>query len=359
MESMVQSETKEGNLNGGKELKDLNPKDAERGRLYQKQSEKGYLDFLRADPSKESFFKSGFLSRIFRFPFLRRSRSQTPSSSSSAYPDPLRTTASGGGGCGTGPFRFPFVKEINWGSLVIYCKKWVKHPMNMAILVWLFFVAACLVVLFLFMAGLLNQAIPEKSARNKWTEIFNQILNALFTIMCLYQHPRIFHHLVLLLQWGPDDGTELRGVYCKKGERKPHDRANMLFVVILLHLTCFAQYGLCYLFWAYTSKTRPGWPQILCIVFGTAAPVIAALYTFLGPLGKKTESENDEEAQRPEAMAEETELSEHKPYEKRVVVISPEWNGGLFECRNDPSVCCLSFFLTFFFWMEHAEAWIW
>ncbi|KAH0464808.1 hypothetical protein IEQ34_004911 [Dendrobium chrysotoxum] len=255
---------------------------------------------------------------------------------------PLPDTMSNTRDAGRRRFRVPFVRKINWGSLVRYGKKWVKHPMNIALLFWLFFVASCLVVLFLLMTGILNQTIPKSSVRKKWTEIFNQILNALFTIMCLYQHPRISHHLVLLCQWKPNDIVELRNVYCKNGTKKSHERAHMMFVVFLLQITCFSQYGLCALYWAYTSKTRPDWPQILFIALGTGAPIIAALYTVFSPLGRRNVSENDEESQQPNG--DENEL---KLYNKSVVVTSPNWVGGLFDCCDDVSVCCLSFFCTF------------
>ncbi|XP_020575348.1 uncharacterized protein LOC110021266 [Phalaenopsis equestris] len=259
-------------------------------------------------------------------------------SSNPPTPDTTSSTRDGG----RRRFRVPFVRKINWGSLFRYSKKWAKHPMNIALLFWLFFVAACLVVLFLLMTGILNQTIPKSSVRKKWTEIFNQILNALFTIMCLYQHPRISHHLVLLCHWKPNDILELRKVYCKNGTKKPHERAHIMFVVFLLQITCFSQYGLCALYWAYTSNTRPDWPQILFIALGTGAPIIAALYAVFSPLGRRTESESDEESQR--SNNEENEL---KLYSKSVEVTSPEWAGGLFYCWNDLTVYCLSFFCTF------------
>lgn len=261
--------------------------------------------------------------------------------SMSTNPPPPDTTSSTSDGSRR-RFGVPFIRKINWGSVVRYSKKWVKHPMNIALLVWLFFVASCLVVLFLLMTGILNHTIPKSSVRKKWTEIFNQILNAFFTIMCLYQHPRISHHLVLLCQWKPNDIVELRNVYCKNGTKKRSEWAHMMFVVFLLQITCISQYGLCTLYWAYTSKTRPDWPQILFIALGTGAPIIAALYTVFSPLGRKTESESDEESQRHNS-----EDKELKLYKKSVVVTSPQWVGGLFNCWDDLTVYFLSFFCTF------------
>ena len=38
----------------------------------------------------------------------------------------------------------------------------------------------------MLMTGMLDSAIPTTSSGKKWTEVINQFLNALFTIMCLY-----------------------------------------------------------------------------------------------------------------------------------------------------------------------------
>ncbi|KAL0919553.1 hypothetical protein M5K25_011653 [Dendrobium thyrsiflorum] len=302
------------------------------------------LAWLKANPWKDWFHRFSFVTRIYPFNFFNRSRSQDTRRSSS-HPDLITSTTNG-----SHRFHTPFIRKINWEAIIRYCKKWIKHPMNKALLVWFFFVAACLVVLFLFMVGLLNNAIPKSSVRKKWTEIFNQILNALFTIMCLYQHPRIFHHLVLLCCWRSKDILELRKIYCKNGTTKPHERAHMMFVVVLLHITCFSQYGLCTVFWAYSSDTRPAWPQILFIATGTVAPVIAGIYAFFGPLGRKTRAENDEEAVSQVAMtinSRDENSNELRQYSNRVVDTSPEWIGGLFDCWDYQAVASLSFFCTF------------
>ncbi|EEE57643.1 hypothetical protein OsJ_08069 [Oryza sativa Japonica Group] len=76
------------------------------------------------------------------------------------------------------------------------------------------------------------------------------------------QHAKIFHHLVLLLRWRPgtsDDREEIHKVYCKDCAPRPHDRAHMLVVAVLLHVTCSAQYFCCALFWSYACKDRLGW----------------------------------------------------------------------------------------------------
>jgi len=111
------------------------------------------------------------------------------------------------------------------------------HPTN-ALLVWLAFVAAGVAFVFLLMTGVLDSAVPDTSRRRRWTEVANQVLNALFTIMCVYQHPRLCHHLVLLLRWR---AAELRAVYCKNATAVPRqERVHVAVVLLLLHATCFA-----------------------------------------------------------------------------------------------------------------------
>lgn len=289
--------------------------------------QKRFLDFLKAHPSKEWFQKLGFIGRLSPFTFLRRSTSVSQPRPSVLTTEERRHR-----------FRVPFVRKIDWPALIKYCKNWAKHPSNIAMLVWLSFVAVGIIILGLLMLGLLNGAL-SKSERTRWTEILNQVLNALFTIMCLYQHPRLFHHLVLLYNWRSSDIAELRKLYCKTPFRRPNERAHITFVVILLHITCISQYALCALYWGFTSKTRPDWAENLFIGVGIAAPVIAFLYTTYSPLGKKYESETDEENSEPA-------VNMVKLGSKRVVITNPEWIGGLYDIRDDMTVTYLSFFCT-------------
>ncbi|XP_072960586.1 uncharacterized protein [Typha angustifolia] len=288
----------------------------EKGLMSQSHHEKRFLDFLRAHPPRDWFLKSGFVSKFS--PFSLR-------------------------GDGSRRFRVPFVRRINWRSLINSFKNWIKNPANVAVFIWIIFVIVGLLLLFLVMTGILNQAIPSSSRRKKWTEIINQILNALFTIMCLYQHPKFFHHLALLLRWRPSDREEVRKVYSKDTDPRPHERAHMMVVVLLLHLTCFAQYICCGLFWGYTRSRRPNWALNLCYGIGIVAPIIAGAYTAYSPLGRRSDqSETEVESQHQHQ-------SELKVYNNRrvVVVTSPEWIGGLFDCWDDQTVCCLSSVCTF------------
>jgi hypothetical protein len=95
--------------------------------------------------------------------------------------------------------KVPFVGEIRWVFLKEAGKEWLRNPKNLALLIWGIAVAVSGAILFLVMVGLLNRALPKKSQRDAWFEVNNQILNALFTMMCLYQHPQRCYHLSLLI----------------------------------------------------------------------------------------------------------------------------------------------------------------
>ena len=90
-----------------------------------------------------------------------------------------------------------FAQKLDWASVKKMCMEWIRNPVNMALFVWIICVAVSGAILFLVMTGMLNGVLPRKSKRNAWFEVNNQILNAVFTLMCLYQHPKRFYHLVL------------------------------------------------------------------------------------------------------------------------------------------------------------------
>lgn len=133
---------------------------------------------------------------------------------------------------------------------------------------------------------------------------------------------------------------ELRKIYCKNGAYRPREWAHMMVVVVLLHVTCFAQYALCALYWGFSEAKRPEFLEDFLLAFGLAAPVTAAAYTVYSPLGREFDIDSDEESQdlkkRPGLNL----------YEQRVVVSQPEWVGGLFDIRDDMTVGYLSFFCT-------------
>lgn len=215
--------------------------------------------------------------------------------------------------------------------------------MNIALVMWLLCVAVAGLFLGLLFLGALNRTFPSKLERNYWIEICNQVLNALFTLMSIYQHPIIFYHLFMLCRWNSEDIVELRKIYCKNAAYRPREWAHMMVVVVLLHVTCLAQYGLCFLYWRYPEPERPELIEDFLFALGIIAPVFAAAYTVYSPLGREFDSDSDEESQDlKQSMKAGLNLYDH-----RVVVSQPEWVGGLFDIRDDMTVGYLSFFCTF------------
>ncbi|KHN04801.1 uncharacterized protein LOC114381230 [Glycine soja] len=296
-------------------------------------------------PNRINFLK--FDSASAKFRRLATERDQVSLSVPSPRPKSLRSRFSG-----------MFAQKLDWGSVKKMFIEWIRSPMNMALFVWIVCVAVSGAILFLVMTGMLNGLLPRKSQRNTWFEINNQILNALFTLMCLYQHPKRFYHLVLLIRWRPTDISSLRKVYCKNGTYKPHEWTHMMVVVILLHVNCFAQYALCGLNLGYKRSERPAIGVGICISFAIAAPAIAGLYTILSPLGKDYDCEMDEEAQVQVTASQGQEQLREKPFEKnysfaskddqqRFVENRPKWSGGILDIWNDISLAYLSLFCTF------------
>lgn len=248
-------------------------------------------------------------------------------------------------------------QKIDWESLWSICRNWIKNPFNMVLFLWISCVAVSGAILFLVMTGILDAALPKKSQRDAWFEVNNQILNALFTLMCLYQHPKRFYHLVLLCRWRSKDITKLRRIYCKNGTYKPHEWAHMMVVVMLLHLNCFAQYALCSLNLEYNRSERPAIGVGICLSVAIAAPAMAGLYTIISPLGKEYDCEFDEEAQIQTLtnrashlncrMSLEKRFSFASRDEQRILEYAPVWRGGLFDIWDNIRIAYLSLFCSF------------
>ncbi|KAJ0979268.1 hypothetical protein J5N97_014742 [Dioscorea zingiberensis] len=252
-------------------------------------------------------------------------------------------------------FHVPFIRKIDWASLWVLCKEWIRNPFNMALFAWITFVAISGAILFLVMTGMLNGVLTKKSQRDTWFEVNNQILNALFTLMCLYQHPKRFHNLVLLCRWRPDDVLRLRKIYCKNGAYKPNERMHMMVVLFFLHLNCFAQYALCGLNLGYPRSQRPAVGVGLCVSVAMSAPAIASVYNILSPLGKDYEVEKDQEAQSQTSVAGSKPnhmKSLQKKYsfmsreDNRIAESNPQWIGSLFDLWDDISLAYLSLFCS-------------
>ncbi|XP_045800885.1 uncharacterized protein LOC123894848 [Trifolium pratense] len=242
-------------------------------------------------------------------------------------------------------FGTMFGQKLEWNSVKKMCMEWIKNPMNMALFAWIICVAVSGAILFFVMTGMLNNMLKTKSERNTWFEVNNQILNALFTLMCLYHHPKRIHHLVLLCRWRPNDIYKLRMIYCKNGTYKPHEWTHIMVVVILLHVNCFAQYALCSLNLGYKRSDRPAIGVGITISVAIAAPAIAGLYTILSPLGKDyNDCMMDEESQ---VQFEKNYAFASKDQQGGVIENRPSWSGGILDIWNDLSLSYLSLFCTF------------
>lgn len=257
-------------------------------------------------------------------------------------------------------FNLPLLGQVKWEELKKAGKEWIKDPKNLALCLWGLAVGISGALLFLVMVGLLDKQLPSKSQRDAWFEVNNQILNALFTMMCLYLHPQRCLHFVMLLRWRPQDISKLRQVYCKNGTYKPHEWTHMLVVVGLLHINCFAQYALCSLNWGFKRSQRPPVGVGLCLAIAIGAPAAAGLYSILSPLGKNfyVDEENDVHM-REATMAHKLKLGRTPSLrigraprflcgdlsfasKDGALVDEPHWKGGLFHCCEDPPVAVLS-----------------
>ncbi|XP_024927504.2 uncharacterized protein LOC125418125 isoform X2 [Ziziphus jujuba] len=316
---------------------------SQRTLLSEKKSPKHFGNTFTAVADRKRFFKFGSASAKFkRIAEGKDEISRTVASSSSHLRERLNGI---------------FSRKIDWALVMKMCKEWIRNPMNMALFVWILCVAVSGAILFMVMIGMLNHVLTKKSQRDAWFEVNNQILNALFTLMCLYQHPKRFYHLILLCRWKPKDISRLRKIYCKNGTYKPHEWAHMMVVVLLLHVNCFAQYALCGLNWGYKRSERPAIGVGICISFAIAAPAISGVYLIVSPLGKDYDSEIDEEAQLQISPGERPEKLRLKSMEKRysfalrdeqrVIENRPQWSGGILDFWDDLSIAYLSLFCSF------------
>ncbi|XP_073008879.1 uncharacterized protein [Typha latifolia] len=303
--------------------------------LHERSHKQRLLDFLKATPS------SDWLKRL-KLPSPLKYLQQTVDERenvSISVPSPLGVPHN---------LHINFIRIINWVFLFNSFKEWLKNPLNIALLIWSVCVAASATMSGLLLLELLNQAFPTKSSRNHWIEINTQVLNALFTLMSLYQHPKLFYHFALLCRWRAEDIIELRKVYCKNTAYRPREWAHMMVVLVLLHITFFAQYALCGLYWGYSSTQRPEIAETYFFILGTASPIFAALYTVYSPLGREYDSDPERKAQDEILDADASGSNKHflKLYERRLMVGEPEWVGGLFDCSEDITLGFYSFFCT-------------
>lgn len=314
----------------------------------------GYHNIIRSLPSRLRFLKfasgsGGLVSPAARFRQFAEKRDEISRSVlSSSNVQGSRKRSKGN-----------FIREFDWAASYKTFKKWIRNPMNMALLLWMICVAISGAILFFVMTGMLDGVLPKKSQRNQWFEVNNQIINALFTLMCLFQHPKRFHHLALLFRWRQDDISRLRKIYCKDRTYKPHEWSHMMVVIILLHVNCFAQYSLCALNLVYKRSERPAIGVAICLVIAVAAPAVAGLYCILSPLGREYELEMDEEepdriltvstnqTSHLRAKVSEKRLSFESKSDQTFLETGPKWRGGLLDIWEDITVAYLSLFCTF------------
>ncbi|MCO5605075.1 hypothetical protein L7F22_059253 [Adiantum nelumboides] len=301
-------------------------------------------------PSQNVSWQKTILSPAQAFQVLKQSKEDLSLRTPSTPPNSTRIEG----------FNLPLLGQVKWEDLKKAAKDWIKDSKNLALCLWGLAVGISGAILFLVMVGLLDKQLPSKKERDAWFEVNNQILNALFTMMCLYLHPQRCLHLVMLLRWHPQDISKLRQVYCKNGTYKPHEWVHMLAVVVLLHINCFAQYALCGLNWGFKRSQRPPVGVGLCLAVAIGAPAAAGIYSIVSPLGKDFYVDEGNDINMQEAtMSHKLKLG-HTPsirigrapqfccgnlsFASRdgALVNEPHWQGGLLNCCEDPPVAVLS-----------------
>lgn len=270
--------------------------------------------------------------------------------------------------------KLPLIGEVRWEDLKQQAIMWLKNPKNLVLLLWIIAVAVSGAILFMVMVGMLNAVLKKKSDRDLWFEISNQILNALFTLMALYNHPIRILHLVYLIRYNPTDIIKLRRSYCKDGLRKPHEWAHILVVVLLLHLNCIAQYCLCGLNWGYRRSDRPAFGVAITLLVSFGAAAAAGIYTSLSPLRRDyfAVGDGDDDGamrEKDDLLVDKMERAEsgghsssnhpslfklHNPKYKLLEksksfrcregrpVPNPQWEGGVFSFYDEPTISILT-----------------
>ncbi|KAJ3669061.1 hypothetical protein LUZ60_011011 [Juncus effusus] len=337
------------------------------------QSQKSFFNFLKSiqfptpNPSKPKFtkFTSSPSTRFLQFAQNRDTLSRSihssnpnpPPNPNSPPPNPNPPPPNPNSPSSNHP-HLQLLKNIDWPHVWSLTKTWFKDPFNLALFIWILCVAISGAILFLVMTGMLNHRLRTKAERNAWFEVNNQILNALFTLMCLYQHPKRIYHFILLVRYNPKDVLALRNIYCKNGTYKPNEWLHIMVVVFLLNLNCFAQYALCGLNLGYPRSKRPAIGVGICVSVAIAAPAFAGLYNAISPLGKDYDLELDQEAQKLEIITDTTGLGRMVSLERRYSFVRgenvntginedrPVWVGGILDFWDDISLAYLSVFCS-------------
>lgn len=253
----------------------------------------------------------------------------------------------------------PHYGRLLWRDAAHAAAQWLRSPAHMLLLLWIVAVAVAGGILFLVMTGMLNGAIPRKRERNTWYEVCNQVLNALFTLMCLVLHPGRVRDAVQLYRWAPKHILRMRQRYNKGGTRKPGEWRHMVVVVTLLHLNCLFQYALAGLNWGYSRARRPVAAVAVTVAGAILCPAVAGLYNSLSPLGRDygpaalDDLDAAGAAAAPPAGGGKRRLLERSRtfYSRHAPVPDPRWQGALLAgaCAQprvalSAALCCLCVF---------------
>eukprot|EP00271_Cylindrocystis_brebissonii_P007972 TRINITY_DN2196_c1_g4_i1.p1 TRINITY_DN2196_c1_g4~~TRINITY_DN2196_c1_g4_i1.p1 ORF type:complete len:511 (+),score=72.28 TRINITY_DN2196_c1_g4_i1:387-1919(+) len=218
--------------------------------------------------------------------------------------------------------------DIIWQDAKQKAWDWIKQPLNFALFIWAAVVAISGALFVMIMIGMLDAVLPSKTDRNTWGEICNQILNAMFTLMCLFLQPDRIRQAVRLQTWTPADILVMRTLYCKGGRRKKDEWKHMLIVVILLNLNGLFQYGLAAFNWGFRRESRPAIGVAICLAGAIGCGAAAGIYASLSPLGKDSLTgamleDDDVEGEAAQAWARRKNHFEHE----RIGAEKPEWQG--------------------------------
>lgn len=241
--------------------------------------------------------------------------------------------------------RLPLVGDIMWSEVWAYGKEWISNPLNMALTFWCILCIVPSIIILVMESGALDSAIPDEFVREEWVEVSNQVLNALFVLMCLVWHPVFCRLSFMLYRWTLEDVQQLRSEYCRGKLRKPHEWWHISVIVFWFHMTCFATYSLAAVYWIYNRWDRPTLAVLVTVSVSFGSPIIAFTYNIFSPLGRDfyLETEGDMEPGGPD-------LKESKSgfYLSQKVVPYPQWRGGvLTACCQKPRLAIITAALPF------------
>lgn len=253
--------------------------------------------------------------------------------------------------------NLPLVGEVQWKEVIDYVLDWVSNPLNVALTFWCILCIIPTAIIILVDGGFLDTVLTDELFREELVEVSDQILNALFVLMCLVWHPVFFRLSYQLYRWNPSDIEQLRYEYCRKGTRKPDEWWHLSVIFFWFHVTCIATYALAIIYWVYPRWNRPWWAVVLSVAVSFGSPIVAFTYNILSPLGNDFHLEVDQEttstSEANETGNNRRSSKEHfKEFDStfilsQKVVPYPEWRGGLFDCLQSPRIAVLTCLFPF------------